>query len=389
LTRSAPSAEYPVALVQRLAARRGELEQEVLASVYGVSDPASVGDPQYTAGLREAVSLAIDFGIACLLDEDCSIPSHLVDQARAAARGGVSLDTIMRRYVSGYALLSDTIVDEASSLTGFELRDALRIQSSLLDRLLSAVAGAYDSETRRRLRDGEQRRAEQIKRLLAGKVIDTSGIRYGFDDWHLGVVATGSDAIAAIRGLAAALDRRLLLVRPDARTVWAWLGGRARLSSREALRLAELAHPEDACLAFGEPARSIDGWRRTHGQAKAAFPIAQRESPGVVRYTDVALLATAIRDEVLAGSLEELYLAPLASERDGGETLRQTLYAYFAAGRNVSSAAATLEVTRQTVNGRLRAVEERVGRPLADCAPELETALRLRELHAVPASTAA
>jgi hypothetical protein len=375
--------------VQRLAARRAELEQEVLASVYGVSDPSSVDDPEYTAGLRAAVSLALDFGVECILDEDCAIPPQLIAQARSAARSGVSLDTILRRCVAGYALLNDMIVEEGGPLPDLDLRDALRTQSVLLDRLLTALADAYEDETRRRLRDGDQRRAEQVKRLLAGKMLDATEIRYGFDDWHLGVVAMGSGAIAAIRDLAAALDRRLLLVRPDTKTVWAWLGGRTRLSSRETLRLAAIAWPEDACLAFGEPACSLDGWRHTHRQAKAAIPIAQREKPGIVRYTDVALLATAIRDEVLAGSLEEFYLAPLSRERDGGETLRQTLHAYFAAGRNVSSAAAALGVSRQTVNGRLRIVEDRVGRALADCAPELETALRLRDLREAPTRTAA
>jgi hypothetical protein len=381
LTRSASTAEYRVALVQRLTARRAELEREVIASVYGVSDPADVDDPEYTAGLRAAVPLAIGFGIDCLLDEDCPIPLQLIEQARAAARGGVSLDTILRRYVAGYALLGDLIVDEGGSLPGLDLRDALRIQAALLDRLLGAVAAAYEEETRRRLRGGDQRRAEQVKRLLAGKVLDPAEIRYGFDDWHLGIVAVGSGAFVAVRDLAAAFDRRLLLVRPDPRVVWAWLGGRQRLSSREALRLAEMTWPEDAYAAFGEPGQAIDGWRHSHRQARAAVPIAQLSKPSVVRYTDVALLATAMRDEVLAGSLEELYLDPLSCERDGGETLRQTLYAYFSAGRNVSSSAAALGVSRQTVNGRLRAVEEYVGRPLSDCAPELETALRLRELR--------
>lgn len=116
------------------------------------------------------------------------------------------------------------------------------------------------------------------------------------------------------------------------------------------------------------------------------MPIALRQSPGLVRYTDVALLASALRDDTLAGSLEGLYLAPLAEERDGGAALRRTLRAYFMAGRNVSSAAAALGVSRQTVNSRLRAIEERIGRPLDACTAELETALRLRDLRRLAAA---
>ena len=100
-----------------------------------------------------------------------------------------------------------------------------------------------------------------------------------------------------------------------------------------------------------------------------------------VRYADVALLASALGDDVLASSLHELYLAPLEGERDGGAALRRTLRAYFAAGRNVSSAAATLGITRQTVSAHLRAIEERIEDSLDNCAAETETALRLRELN--------
>jgi DNA-binding PucR family transcriptional regulator len=99
-----------------------------------------------------------------------------------------------------------------------------------------------------------------------------------------------------------------------------------------------------------------------------------------VRYRDVALLAAAHRDELLRSSLQHLFLVPLSADRDGGAALRVTLEAYFAAGRNAASAAMALGVSRQTVNSRLRAAEERLGCPLESCAAELKTALRLDAL---------
>jgi DNA-binding PucR family transcriptional regulator len=75
--------------------------------------------------------------------------------------------------------------------------------------------------------------------------------------------------------------------------------------------------------------------------------------------------------------LRSLYLEPLERERGGGEAARDALRAYFAADRNVSSAAAMLGVSRQAVAKRLRSVEERLGRSLASCGTELEAALRL------------
>jgi DNA-binding PucR family transcriptional regulator len=135
-------------------------------------------------------------------------------------------------------------------------------------------------------------------------------------------------------------------------------------------------------VTVGEPGEGLAGWRFSHRQAKAALPIAERGGEAIVRYAEVALLASVSRDDLLAGSLRQLYLEPLEAARDRGKAARDTLRAYFAAERNVSSTAAALGVDRGTVTNRLRAVEDLIGRPLKEVATELETALRLegREL---------
>ena len=221
---------------------------------------------------------------------------------------------------------------------------------------------------------------ERVRTALAGEPIDADELGYELDSWHLAAIASGPQARSTLRALATTLDRRLLIVPAAAGTIWAWLGGRGKIASREVLRLAEACWPEAGALVLGEPGEGIGGWRLTHRQAQAAVPVAMRGTSRIVRYADVALLASALGDEVLAGSLRSVYLAPLKGERDGGMVLRQTLLAYFGAGRNASSAAAALGVHRKTVGLRLQAVEERIGRPIDDCAAELETAMGLWEL---------
>jgi DNA-binding PucR family transcriptional regulator len=110
-----------------------------------------------------------------------------------------------------------------------------------------------------------------------------------------------------------------------------------------------------------------------------AFPLARPRRTPVIRYSEVALAATVLQDDLLASSLRQLYLDPLAEERDGGQCLRETLRAYLAAGGNASSAAAALGVHRRTVTSRLITIEERIGRPVDDATAELETALQLHE----------
>ena len=119
-------------------------------------------------------------------------------------------------------------------------------------------------------------------------------------------------------------------------------------------------------MTIGEPGEGLSGWRLSHRQAKAALQVAERRGQAVLRYADVALLASVLRDDLLVTSLRQLYLEPLERARDGGKAARETLRAYFAAERNVSSTAAVLGVDRRTVTNRMRAIEELFDRPLRD-----------------------
>jgi DNA-binding PucR family transcriptional regulator len=110
--------------------------------------------------------------------------------------------------------------------------------------------------------------------------------------------------------------------------------------------------------------------------------VAQRSGQRLVNYFDVALLASALQDDLLLTSLRRIYLEPLATERDGGAAAKRTLRAYFEAAGNISSAATAAGITRVTVRKRLLAIEERFGRPLASARGEIELALRLDEIDA-------
>jgi hypothetical protein len=373
-------------LAERLHERSPEIEQTVLARIGSLADPGEVRDPDYVTGLRSAVAAAIAYGIAALEDggdRPAPVPVELLAQARRAASSGVPIDTVLRRYVAGHALLDEFIVQEverAGRARGARLQDALKLEAATLDHLIGAVVDEYRSETEAKGRSSHQRRRERVRKLLAGELAGADELDYDLDAWHIGVIAAGPGSERAIRDLAAALDRRTLLVRHGAETPWAWLGGARELDLNQLESLAGWSWPQEVRVAIGEPARGLPGWRLTHRQAAAALPIAERGPEHHVRYADVALLASLVQDEVLTGSLRHLYLTPLAGAPDGGAVLRQTLRAYFAAGRNLTSAAAALAIHRRTVANRLRVVEECVGRTLDECAVDLQMALRLEGL---------
>lgn len=374
-------------VVERLRSRRAEIEETIFAHVRdAVPDQIGDEDVEYAVGLRAAVSAAVDYGLIGIergADWEGTVPSAVILQAERAARAGVGLDTVLLRYIAGYTLLTDFVMEEAerSNGDGGMLRYLRRRQATLLGRLTSAIADEYRRELERSERSPEQRLAERVQRLLIGEPADSAELGYELDAWHLGVIAIGANAEQAVRGLAAELGRRPLVVSRGKETVWAWFGDQRKPAVADIGRLLLAKSRTDVSLTIGEPGRGVNGFRLTHRQAQAALRVALRRPQWLTRYADVALLAFALRDEALARSLVDIYLSPLDTSRRSSPVLRQTLRAYFAAERNASSAAAALGVTRHTVENRMRKVEDRLGRLLSTCLAELEVALRLEDCH--------
>ena len=244
--------------------------------------------------------------------------------------------------------------------------------------MLAVVSAEYAREAKLRTSTTAERRRECVKRLLAGELVDYSELGYDLEAHHLALMVKGERAQELLRGLAAALDRRLLAVKREEEPIWAaWLGGQRSLDAKRAISAALDIVPDRVFVTVGEPAEGLSGWRFSHLQAKAALPIAERRNRSALRYAEVTLLASIARDHLVEASLRQLYLTPLERERDRGKTARETLRAYFDAGRNISSTAAALGVDRRTVRNRIAAIEQLLGRPLKGSLADLETALQL------------
>jgi len=372
----------------RLEDRREEIERALLVRVYGIDDPTEVGDLSYLEGFRSAAAAAVEFSLATLessQDRLPLIPPVLLSQARLAARNGVGVDTVLRRYTAGHALLVDFLIEEVErggDLPAAELRRVLAASSSAFDRLLAAVSEEHAREhENQKVFSPERPRLERVERLLAGEPIDTSTFAYGFDGWHTAVILEGKRETGGLQALVKSLDCAVMKVQARSGQTWAWLGGPRRVESSELADGIDGDWPPDVVVALGEPTRGLAGWRLTHRQAKAVLPIARHSGEKATRYTDVGLLAAVSRDEVLVDSLEQLYLTPLFCGGKQDRALMETLNAYLTTGRNITSAAARLKINRETVRNRLRLAEEKLGQPLDKCAVEVELALRLSDIR--------
>lgn len=370
-------------LVARLRARSAEIEDTVYNRVRRMADPVEGDDPEYRAYLRATVAEAIDYallGIERGEEWEGPIPEAAMVQARRAARTGVKLDAVLRRYAAGDRLVGEFVVEEASRLPNEAMRPLVRAQGPHVDRMMAAVANEYMEELERIRRSPAQRVAERVQRLLAAdSPADAAGLDYELDAWHLGLVIVSPRPDVAARTLSAGLNRQLLVVPQGDDSAWAWLGGRQRPLVDEIERYLGAGVLGEVTLAAGEPRWGLEGWRLTHHEARAAQQVMMRRPQPLTQASEVILLAAVLRDEMLAQSLRETYLAPL-DDGDSGLGLRETLRAYFDAGFNAATAAAVLEVDRHTVQRRLRKVEEALGRLLHSCHAELEVALVLEEL---------
>lgn len=383
----ASPARHRCALASHLKARRDELDEAVLLRIKSLGSTDGEPDPRYWDQLRLAVGTAIDYGLGVIDGSErmgALPPALLISQARLAARAEIPLDAVMRRYFSGFALLGDMVLQEGERcrVPQSVLQALMREQSLRFELLLEAVGNAYRDEFGIVSRDAAGRKlVGRIQRLLKGEPADWSGLGYSFDASHIAVVGVGEAVKDAVRDLASAFDRQLLVAHPEDEVVWAWIGGREEIADDAFDRALASVASSELVLAVGEPNDGRAGWNLSHRQAEAALPIALRRQQAV-RYCEVAILASLVQDDLLAASLATMYLAPLRGDADGGQVARETLRAYFGSNRNVTSAAAALGVNRRTLASRISAIENKIGRPIASSPAQVEAALLLDELWA-------
>jgi len=310
-------------------------------------------------------------------------PESAAVAARAVARTG-ELEAFANGYRSAQAALWGTwfCLIEDSELDGEERRALLSRGSDFFfryaDLLADFITKIYREEVGQLNGDGAHRRFNAVKSLLAGDPAGFSAVDIDLRRHHLGLIAWGKGGEEAARALAKALGRPILLVAPIATTRWGWISGSRRFGDAERKLVASFKPPSEAGLALGLDEFGEHGFRTTHRQAQRARLLAPTEEPSLTLYSDVAIEALAAENPEEARNFVARELGAIDDGSANSQRIRETLAAYFAAEHNAASAAASLGVHQQTVANRLRAAEERLGRPVGSRRLELELALRLR-----------
>jgi AcrR family transcriptional regulator len=207
-------------VVKRLRARRAEIEEAIFARVSDQwFDPTGADDPEYVTGLRAAGAAALDYVLVGIERSEQSIepvPVAALAQARRAARAGVGLDTVLRRYLAGYAVVEGFVMREAehadqnwlprigSRPPKSALRDVLQAMSALVDRLITTVSNAYGEEIER---SGHSRSGHSVSPRHEIPVPPGHDIPAGEGSDRPGPAVSGGAAISSARGVATSRAR--------------------------------------------------------------------------------------------------------------------------------------------------------------------------------------
>ncbi len=377
-----PTAGAELDLLARVRRRRDELETTVSECVARVASEG-IGDAEYDSAVRQTISIVIDYALVRLEGDDGlqPVPSVAIGQARRAARHGVSLDTVLRRYVAGHRVLGEYLHTELTRTTFHTGIIAQRFETTrmaTLEDLQATIACEYKREQTRLANSADGYLHETVQRLLAGEIAEAHDLDYQFDAWHTAFVACGRYADRAVRQIADAAGSELLSVGMGGNIWWAWLSGEGRIDHNKVSLVCAKSWASAVSLAIGEPRHDIVGWRTTHREAQAARLVAKHRGQAVTYCADVPMEVAILQHEIASRVLRERFLAPIKALRTHHGALK-TLRCYLDHDCQVSSAETTLGITRKTAAGHLRAIEAVIGRPISSCLAELDIALRLDE----------
>jgi hypothetical protein len=308
-----------------------------------------------------------------------SAPAAVGLHARRAAREGVSESGLRDGYEALRDLLWRTALEEAEHVAASEVLVLLRQVWAACESLFSHVqveAGqAYRREAECATQTPQLRRAAAVRRLLQGdRTVDVREIHHDFAGQHLGLIASGDDAMPALRAFEQRAGLRLFCLPEEEGIVTGWLSLRGEMRPETLERYLPEEEHLDLVLGVGCSSEGIRGFCATHRMASEAFEVAQLRGLRRAWYADVELDALLLRDPELARSLIAAYVAPLEP------AVLAMLQAHNRAGWNESATARAMDVSRNSVREKLKNAKTSSGRHFSEHRGSVELALRAVDL---------
>jgi DNA-binding PucR family transcriptional regulator len=390
-------------IAAELLARVADLAKALTVQILE-EEPVLAADAALADALRESVldNVTTVLRVFELRPEPETVraPPAAVDYARRLAQHGVPISALLRTYRLGQAAFQQAVLTEIgradldAATVAAAAEELSTVAFTYVDRISEEVVAAYQQEHDDWMRNRTAARTARITALLASSEADLAEVEktlnYRLDQSHIGLVVwsttktPGGDRLAVVEraisrlGQDAGSPRAPLTVVRDETTVWAWL-------PRANVTPVALAAPDDESVrvAVGEPAAGVEGFRRTHKQARQAQLVALSADADAQRpvtaWTDVGALALMCADRAALGEWVRETLGGLAAEDESTTRLRETLSTFLATGGSHTAAAQLLHMHKNTVQYRVRKAEEALGRPLSARRRDVELALQTCE----------
>lgn len=358
--------------------------------------PELSGGPGPFLSLRMGTESATLRSLLRIVDPEVPLPA-ITEEAlvgdREFVRRGVTLDRVLRGVRLGHAGMARAYMAACQQLVPDEERVEVMQQVSerlfdYIDEFAGSMATEYVTERDRWVTSAAAAREEAVRALIDGHDDPPSAIPdYDLSRAHVGLllwfdpVRSDADTAELQRAALEVLrhwDCTQTLVVPIGRArLWAW-GSRRSLPDHLQVNGHEPDRP-DVAMAYGSPGAGLAGFRRTHREALAAERIHKLAQPTEHRwatsYAQVEIAALLTDDLPAAAAFLRRHLGPLAADTAPARDLRRTLLAYLEQGNSPHLAAQRLHVSRNTVNYRIKRVEELLGPDWRERSHPLQTAL--------------
>ncbi|PND51833.1 MULTISPECIES: CdaR family transcriptional regulator [Rhodococcus] len=324
------------------------------------------------------------------------------DTARAIqdyVHRGIALPVVWAAVRQGHAWLAEAYMRACVDVVSVadqpaQLQHASEALFGFIDKFSDDIGHEYGAEHERWVMTTVAAREEVVTAVLAGTCTDVRGaeqvLHYVLAHrTHLGLIlwfdrpATADDSALhkiALALLHAAGAEQTLIMPHGLSSLYAW-GNSIRALEPDQLKSVLDANP-GIRGALGSPRRGLDGFVRTHEQAREARAVADA-LPGVpdalVSFDEVRLLTLLVHDMDKARRFVDDVLGELAADDPHIEDLRKTAAAYLRLKRSPLAVANELYVVRNTVSYRLKKAEDLLGHSLDEYTLETWVALVLKD----------
>lgn len=301
------------------------------------------------------------------------VTAEAEEAARDMARRGMTLHEYTRSIRFGHAVLTTAFFDAISAASpphhdDGELRRVTLLLFQLIDEFIAAMSAVFLDEQSAWSASRSAAQLELVRKLVEGTPVDHTAaerlLGYPLTGTHLAVIAWRvSPGEGTAHRLRAAIDpvlhcwgtpRASLVVPVGSNMLWAWgaVGSTAHLTPG-----AVLPEFDDAKVVVGQAGPGIEGFRRSHREARAVERLLRRGSDrqrASLAHQDVDLDVLLLEDREAARQFVVRHLGPLGTDDPRMAELRSTLRRYLDTNRSLAKVAAMEQISRNTVTYRVQ-----------------------------------